>query len=51
MKKQYLMGVDVGTQSAKVVIFNLEGKIVCEGNQALRKISIPFSFNHSDKPV
>lgn len=41
MKKQYLMGVDVGTQSAKVVIFDLDGQIVCEGNQTLRKISIP----------
>lgn len=41
MKKQYLMGVDVGTQSAKVVIFDLDGQIVCKGNQALRKISIP----------
>ncbi len=41
MKKQYLMGVDVGTQSAKVVIFDLDGQIVCEGNQTLSNISIP----------
>lgn len=41
MSNKYLMGVDVGTQSAKVVIFDLSGKIVCEGKQALRKMDIP----------
>lgn len=35
------MGVDVGTQSAKVIISDLEGKIVCEGHQPLRKMDIP----------
>ncbi len=41
MRKKYLMGVDVGTQSSKVVIFDLDGNIVCEGKKALRKMVIP----------
>ena len=41
MSKKYLMGVDVGTQSAKVIIFDLTGIIVCEGIQKLRKLHIP----------
>ena len=41
MTRKYLMGVDVGTQSAKVIIIDLEGNIVCEGSQALRKMDIP----------
>ncbi|WP_367298870.1 FGGY-family carbohydrate kinase [Hafnia alvei] len=41
MKNQYLMGVDVGTQSAKVVIFDVDGQVICEGKQALRKMDIP----------
>ncbi len=41
MNKKYLMGVDVGTQSAKVVVFDLEGKSICEGKKALRKMVIP----------
>ncbi len=41
MTKKYLMGVDVGTQSAKVIISDLDGNIVCAGCQALRKLEIP----------
>ncbi|MCP1103937.1 FGGY-family carbohydrate kinase [Serratia nevei] len=41
MKKQYLMGVDVGTQSAKVTLFDLDGNILCEGRQQLRALDIP----------
>ncbi len=41
INKKYLMGVDIGTQSAKVVIFDTEGNVVCEGKQALRKLDIP----------
>jgi sugar (pentulose or hexulose) kinase len=40
-RKQYLMGVDVGTQSAKVIIFDLKGYIICQGSEPLRKMSIP----------
>ncbi len=39
--KQYLMGVDVGTQSAKVIITDLDGNIVSQGSHPLRKIEIP----------
>lgn len=39
--QKYLMGVDVGTQSAKVIIFDLQGNIVCEGRHPLRKLEIP----------
>ncbi len=38
---KYLMGVDVGTQSSKVVVFDLEGNIICQGVQPLRKLAIP----------
>jgi sugar (pentulose or hexulose) kinase len=41
MTIKYLMGVDVGTQSAKVIISDLDGNIICEGCQALRKMDIP----------
>jgi sugar (pentulose or hexulose) kinase len=41
MGSKYLMGVDVGTQSSKVVIFDLEGNIVSEGKTPLRKMVIP----------
>ncbi len=40
-QKKYLIGVDVGTQSAKVVIFDLEGHVVCQAQHALRKMQIP----------
>jgi sugar (pentulose or hexulose) kinase len=36
-----LMGVDVGTQSAKVVIFDLNGTVVCEAGHPLRALDIP----------
>lgn len=35
------MGVDVGTQSAKVVISDLDGHIVCRESHPLKKIDIP----------
>lgn len=41
MGRKYLMGVDVGTQSAKVIISDLDGNVVCEGRQPLRKLVIP----------
>src|SRR5210317_764095 len=41
MSNKYLMGVDVGTQSAKVVISDFDGNIVCEGRRPLRKMNIP----------
>ncbi len=57
MQKQnpgrYLMAADVGTQSAKVVIFDLEGSIVCQAGQKLRKMDIPAPLlaEHPDDDV
>jgi sugar (pentulose or hexulose) kinase len=39
--KQYIIGIDGGTQSTKVVIFDLEGNVVCEGKKELRPMSMP----------
>lgn len=35
MSKKYLMGIDEGSQSAKITIFDIEGNIVCEGKAPL----------------
>ena len=40
-KQIYIMGIDLGTQSAKVVIFRPNGDVVCEGKQSLRPLAIP----------
>ena len=36
MGKKYIVGVDGGSQSTKVLIFDLEGNIVCQATQSLR---------------
>lgn len=41
MAKKYIIGVDGGSQSSKVVIFDLEGNLVCEGRQELQPMSLP----------
>ncbi len=41
MTGPYLIGVDCGTQSAKVVIFDVAGKPVAQGRQPLRPMSRP----------
>lgn len=41
MSKRYLIGVDGGSQSTKVVIFDLEGNIVCQGRQDLKPMHLP----------
>lgn len=41
MRKKYIIGVDGGSQSSKVVIFDLEGNVICEGKKALRPMSLP----------
>ena len=41
MAGKYIIGVDGGSQSSKVVIFDLEGTIVCEDKQPLRPMSRP----------
>jgi sugar (pentulose or hexulose) kinase len=39
--RKYLIGIDEGTQSAKVVVYDLDGDVVCEGRQVLRPFSRP----------
>ncbi len=41
MKKQYVIGLDGGTQSTKVVIFDLEGNLVCQGKKELQAMHMP----------
>lgn len=41
MPGPYLIGVDGGTQSSKVVVYDARGDVVCEGRQALRPMSRP----------
>ena len=41
MRGRYLIGVDNGSQSTKVVIYDLVGNAVAEGRQALRPASRP----------
>ena len=37
----YLVGIDCGTQSAKVVIFDATGTVISSGQQSLRPMSRP----------
>lgn len=41
MSNKYIIGVDGGTQSTKVVIFDFAGNIICEGKQDLKPMSLP----------
>jgi sugar (pentulose or hexulose) kinase len=41
IRQRYVIGVDGGSQSTKVVIFDLDGNAVAEGRQALRPSSRP----------
>ncbi len=41
MTEQYFIGIDGGTQSSKVCIFNMQGQIVSEGSQALKPMHRP----------
>ncbi|HSL96106.1 MAG TPA: FGGY-family carbohydrate kinase [Thermoleophilia bacterium] len=41
MAGKYLIGVDGGTQSSKVVVYDLEGTVVCQGRRVLRPMSRP----------
>ena len=40
-EQRFVIGVDVGTQSAKVLIFAESGEVVAEGHQSLRPLAIP----------
>ncbi|GAA0182601.1 FGGY-family carbohydrate kinase [Clostridium sediminicola] len=50
MTKKYIIGVDGGSQSSKVVIFDLEGNIICEGKQKLKPMHLaePTVVEHPD---
>ena len=41
MSKKYLMGIDEGSQSAKITIFDTVGSIVCEAREPLRPYDLP----------
>ncbi len=41
MTNKYIIGVDNGTQSTKVVIFDLKGRVVCQGKKELKPILMP----------
>ncbi|HWR39498.1 MAG TPA: FGGY-family carbohydrate kinase [Patescibacteria group bacterium] len=41
MNMKYIIGIDGGSQSSKVIVFDLAGNIVCEGRQDLRPMSLP----------
>lgn len=41
MEKKYLVGVDGGTQSSKVEIFDLHGNVVCHGKEPLKPLHMP----------
>ncbi|MDG1366673.1 MAG: FGGY-family carbohydrate kinase [Acidimicrobiales bacterium] len=40
-EQQFVIGVDVGTQSAKVLIFAASGEVVAHGQHSLRPLEIP----------
>jgi sugar (pentulose or hexulose) kinase len=41
MRKKFIIGLDGGTQSTKVVIFDLEGNVVCQGKKDLQPMHMP----------
>ncbi len=41
MAEKYLIGIDGGTQSSKVVVYDLQGTVVCQGRRVLKPTSRP----------
>jgi len=41
MTNKFIIGIDGGTQSSKVVIFDLDGRVVCQGRKELKPILMP----------
>ena len=41
MKNKFFIGIDGGTQSSKVVIFDMLGNVVCQGKKDLRPMHMP----------
>lgn len=45
MSKKYIIGIDGGSQSTKVVMYDLEGNVVCEGKGLLQPMQMPIPQN------
>lgn len=41
MDKKYIIGIDNGSQSSKVVIFDTNGNPICEGKEPLKPMDLP----------
>ncbi len=41
MDQKYIIGIDGGSQSSKVVIYDLSGNVVCEGTEPLKPMHLP----------
>lgn len=41
MSEKYIIGIDEGSQSAKITIFDLKGNIVCEDKEPLKPYNLP----------
>ena len=41
MSEKYLIGIDEGSQSAKILIFDTKGHIVCEAKHKLKPYDLP----------
>ena len=41
MSKKYILGIDEGSQSAKITIFDTQGTIICEAKEALKPYDLP----------
>ena len=41
MSEKYIIGIDEGSQSAKITIFDEKGRVVCEGKAPLRPYDLP----------
>lgn len=41
MSEKYIIGIDEGSQSAKILIFDVKGNIVCEAKEALKPYNLP----------
>lgn len=41
MSEKYIIGIDEGSQSAKILIFDVKGNIVCEAKEALKPYQLP----------
>lgn len=41
MTKKYILGIDGGSQSSKVVIFDTDGHVICEASKSLKPLYTP----------